>query len=235
VLSFRTLALATLLAWLAAPAVARDLGTFSFTLDNDLFGGSDRYYTNGVRLAWRSPAYAPPGWIAGVGRFGAPLLPPAGERRWGLALGQSLYTPEDLSRADPDPDDQPYAAWLYGAFNLSSATAASLSRLEVQLGVIGPAALGEQAQNTVHRINRGREAQGWDAQLGTSPASTSSRAGSGASTTRSPGATAAGRSARCRASRPASATSIPTPPSASCSASAVVSMPISARRAFALR
>ena len=50
-LSFRILAVATPLALLAAPAVARDLGTFSFTLDNDLFGGSDRYYTNGMRLA----------------------------------------------------------------------------------------------------------------------------------------------------------------------------------------
>ena len=47
----------------AAPAPAEEsadgpdeLGTFTFTLDNDLFGGSDRYYTNGVRLAWRSPA-----------------------------------------------------------------------------------------------------------------------------------------------------------------------------------
>jgi hypothetical protein len=154
---------------LPTTTAARDLGTFTFTLDNDLFGGSDRYYTNGIRLAWRSPAYAPPDWLAAVGRFGAPLLPPDGERRWGLALGQNLYTPEDISREDPDPDDRPYAAWLYGAFNLSSATATSLSRLEVQLGVVGPAALGEQAQNTVHRINRGQEAQGWDAQLANEP------------------------------------------------------------------
>ena len=164
---------ATVLSLVAAPlgtgAIARDLGTFTFTLDNDLFGGSDRYYTNGVRLAWRSPAYSPPAWVGAVGRIGGPLLPADGERRWGLALGQSLFTPEDISREEPDPNDRPYAAWLYGAFNLSSARATSLSRLEIQLGVIGPAALGEQAQNTVHRINRGQEARGWDAQLENEP------------------------------------------------------------------
>jgi lipid A 3-O-deacylase len=77
--------------------------------------------------------------------------------------------PEDLARENPDPDDRPYAAWLYGAVNLSSATATSLSRLEVQLGVVGPAALGEEAQNTVHRINRGQEARGWDFQLDNEP------------------------------------------------------------------
>jgi hypothetical protein len=160
----------------AAPARAeeraggsRGLGTFTFTLDNDLFGGSDRYYTNGVRLAWRSPADTPPAGLAEIGRAGGLLLPPDGARRWGLAVGQSLFTPEDIARENPDPDDRPYAAWLYGAVNLSSATATSLSRLEVQLGVVGPAALGEQAQNTVHRINRGQQARGWDFQLDNEP------------------------------------------------------------------
>jgi len=174
------LAFAVLASVLAPPGVAsarangpgdgpNGLGTLTFTLDNDLFGGSDRYYTNGVRLAWRSPAYTPPEWLAEVGRAGGLLLPPAGARRWGLAVGQNLFTPDDLARENPDPDDRPYAAWLYGAVNLSSATATSLSRLEVQLGVVGPAALGEQAQNTVHRINRGQTARGWDFQLDNEP------------------------------------------------------------------
>ena len=161
--------LATLLAGPDAAAETKEIGTLTFTLDNDLFAGSDRYYTNGVRLAWRSAAYTPPGWLADLGRLSRALLPPDGVRRWGLALGQSLFTPEDIARANPDPDDRPYAAWLYGAVNLASATPTSLSRLELQLGVVGPAALGEEAQNTVHRINRGQEAQGWDFQLANEP------------------------------------------------------------------
>jgi hypothetical protein len=162
-------ALATVIASPLAAAETQEIGTLSFTLDNDLFAGSDRYYTNGVRLAWRSAAYTPPGWLADLGRVSRALVPPEGDRRWGLALGQSLFTPEDIARANPDPDDRPYAAWLYGAVNLASATPTSLSRFELQLGVVGPAALGEEAQNTVHRINRGQEAQGWDFQLANEP------------------------------------------------------------------
>ncbi|MFP4360513.1 MAG: lipid A deacylase LpxR family protein [Alphaproteobacteria bacterium] len=150
-------------------AATEEVGTLSFTLDNDLFAGSDRYYTNGVRLAWRSPAASPPGWLAALEPLGRAFMPPDAARRWGLALGQSLFTPEDIARENPDPDDRPYAAWLYGAVNLSSAQATSLSRLELQLGVVGPAALGEEAQNTVHRINRGQEAEGWDFQLANEP------------------------------------------------------------------
>lgn len=152
-----------------AKAQTAEVGTLSFTLDNDLFAGSDRYYTNGIRLAWRSAAASPPGWLTDPGRLSRALLPPDAVQRWGLALGQSLFTPEDISRENPDPDDRPYAAWLYGAVNLAAATPTSLSRLELQLGVVGPAALGEEAQNTVHRINRGQEARGWDFQLANEP------------------------------------------------------------------
>jgi len=162
-------ALATVSASPHATAGTAEVGTLSFTLDNDLFAGSDRYYTNGIRLAWRSPAASPPGWLADLGPLSRALLPPDGAQRWGLALGQSLFTPEDIARENPDPDDRPYAAWLYGAVNLTSATATSLSRLELQLGVVGPAALGEEAQNTVHRINRGQEAEGWGFQLANEP------------------------------------------------------------------
>jgi lipid A 3-O-deacylase len=32
-------------------------GTFSFSIENDLFGGgTDRYYTNGFLFSWRSPS-----------------------------------------------------------------------------------------------------------------------------------------------------------------------------------
>ena len=49
---------------LAAPAAAEEVrpefpaskgGTYSFTFENDIFGGDDRNYTNGVRLDYASP------------------------------------------------------------------------------------------------------------------------------------------------------------------------------------
>ena len=31
------------------------LGTLSFYFENDFFGDTDRYYTNGIKLSWISP------------------------------------------------------------------------------------------------------------------------------------------------------------------------------------
>jgi len=49
------------LALLAPPAFAQvpsavepRSGTFTFTYENDLLAGTDRYYTSGVQAAWRS-------------------------------------------------------------------------------------------------------------------------------------------------------------------------------------
>lgn len=144
-------------------------GTFSFTLDNDLFGDTDRYYTNGFQFAWRSPTDTVPTWLAVAGQATTPLLPTGGVLRWGLAFGQEIYTPEDILREVPDPDDRPYAAWLYGAVSLSAYTDTSFAAAELQAGVVGPSALGEQVQNTVHGLNGGDLAEGWDAQLDDEP------------------------------------------------------------------
>lgn len=145
-------------------ARSRDIGTFSFKLDNDLFGGSDRYYTAGWQFSWRAPDYAPPAAARLLTDHALPLLP-AGLPRWGLALGQQIYTPADTQRRIADPSDRPYAAWLYGAITVSAATATTYGAFELQLGVVGPSALGEQVQNNLHDFLNIDRALGWDAQL----------------------------------------------------------------------
>jgi lipid A 3-O-deacylase len=89
-------------------------GTLSLSVENDSLGGSDRYYTNGLQLAWRSASAALPAPLAGLDRRLDWLLGP-GALRWGLALGHSIYTPADTARRNPDPDDRPYAGHLHGA------------------------------------------------------------------------------------------------------------------------
>lgn len=144
-------------------------GTLTFTAENDLFGGStDRYYSNGVLLSWRSPSAdlpAPFAWIDDRLNW---LLGP-GTLRWGLSLGQNLYTPEDKYRNPPDPRDRPYAGHLYAAFSLSRSTGATQTLFELQAGVVGPSALGEEVQNNYHRLIRVRRLDGWDSQLKDEP------------------------------------------------------------------
>ncbi|UFN48563.1 lipid A deacylase LpxR family protein [Roseomonas sp. OT10] len=149
----------------AAPAYPPEpADTVSLTVENDLFGGgSDRHYTNGLLATWRPSGALPQpvdwanrnmGWLLGEG---AP--------RWGLSLGQNIYTPQHTAYYVPDPNDRPYAGHLYGAFTLSRGTVAQQTLFEVQAGVVGPSALGEQVQNNWHRFLGIEVSRGWDHQL----------------------------------------------------------------------
>lgn len=151
------------------PRAADPAGTFAFLIENDSFSGNDRFYTNGFLFAWRAPSYDPPAWLAALTDRDGPLFPAGGTPRWGLAFGQKMFTPEDTLARDPDPRDRPYAGWLYGALTLHSYTDRAAGTLELQLGVVGPAALGEQVQNTTHDLLNIDRALGWSAQIRNEP------------------------------------------------------------------
>src|SRR5690606_27259153 len=88
-----------------------------------------------------------------------------GTPRWGLSLGQNIFTPADTLRRNPDPKDRPYAGWLFGSISLASYTATSYGAIELQMGIVGPGALGRETQNGVHRLMNIDRAYGWDHQL----------------------------------------------------------------------
>lgn len=142
------------------------LGTFTFTYENDLLAGTDRYYTSGFQFGWRSTPMEASSWSAALPGF---ILPEGGSLRWGLGLGQNIFTPDDTLARNPDPTDRPYAGWLYATISLSSTTATSYGSVELQLGVVGPSALGEQTQNNVHDFMNIDRAYGWNYQLKDEP------------------------------------------------------------------
>jgi lipid A 3-O-deacylase len=142
-----------------------DPGAFiGFTLENDVLSQTDRGYTNGFRLSYTTSETGTPQWLADAAHA-VPLFPEAAPIRSTFAFGQSLYTPEDIERSDPDPDDRPYAGWLYGSAALLADGGNIYDTLELQIGMVGPAALGEPVQNTVHGIIGSQKARGWDHQL----------------------------------------------------------------------
>jgi len=148
------------------PETEGDWPTLSFTLENDLFGGTDQYYTNGVRIGWTSGQDQVPDRLKQVA---APLMGGYGATRWHLGLGQNLYTPDDLTRDPPDPEDRPYAAWLYGSIGLVNDTGEALTSAMLFLGTTGEPALGEPTQDFVHDVIGSTDPQGWDSQLGAEP------------------------------------------------------------------
>ncbi|MCW5730380.1 MAG: lipid A deacylase LpxR family protein [Alphaproteobacteria bacterium] len=159
-----------LLGGAASGALAEErLGTFNFVFENDLFANTDRHYTNGVRLSWLTAAGQEPAWSRAMARA-FPLLDDVADIRIEYALGQSMFGPRDITRRVPDPDDQPYAGWLYGAIGAIGSTGSRLDQLELSLGVVGPAALAAQAQKAAHRLSGADRPRGWRNQLANEPA-----------------------------------------------------------------
>lgn len=156
------------------PSVPRGVpdrrGVVTFINENDLYAikNSDRHYTNGVRLAWLSADDDVPEWSKGLGDT-LPFLNPEARRRIGWALGHNLYTPQDKKTRDLVRNDRPYAAFLYAGLALQSETESQLDTLELDVGVVGPAALGKPIQNNYHRLIGADNAYGWNHQLKNEP------------------------------------------------------------------
>jgi lipid A 3-O-deacylase len=159
-----------------AKAGDTELGTFTIQFENDLFAGTDRNYTNGVRLSWLSPEGGKTLPILQHARDVLAMIAQDENRktRFGWALGQEIYTPGDRVPRTLITDDRPYAGWLYGALSLHSvvegeAGAKTSESVEMSLGIVGPEALGEEAQDFVHSVRLIEKFNGWDNQLETEP------------------------------------------------------------------
>lgn len=165
----------------AAPAADCSDNVFTLQLENDFFSratNTDRHYTNGLRLSFVMPLTDD---CIGLGRPASGLvgwLTPSGTthttERIGYSIGQSMFTPDNTDTSELVPDDRPYAGWLY----LGLAYQATYDRwdgsaiqdtLALDLGVVGPAALAEEAQNSYHRLINVDEVNGWDNQLHNEP------------------------------------------------------------------
>ncbi|MGH7013472.1 MAG: lipid A deacylase LpxR family protein [Stellaceae bacterium] len=155
----------------AAAAHAEQL---SILEENDsLFFTSDKHYTQGIRGAYLSDPLSPADWRYQSFDPVSPLFPDAAgsERRFDwIVLGQSIFTPANLTLNPPDPRDRPYAGWLYTGGALLQENGNQLTNLELLLGVVGPVALGRQVQNDWHQFIVGIPGgQGWHGQLKNEP------------------------------------------------------------------
>jgi hypothetical protein len=147
-------------------------GVLSFTGENDsLSTGADRNYTSGVKLSYVRPTGDVPGWLEPGARV---LTRFTGARPefWGVAIGQSLFTPEDIEANPAPPEQHPYAGWLYAQVLLATfedrpdGNFPSFGDLyELELGIVGPSALGEQSQRGIHQLMNEPIPKGWDSQL----------------------------------------------------------------------
>ena len=151
---------------------AEEKGVLSIVVENDsLSSGADRNYTSGVKIAYVSPSEGVPDWLQGTGGF-TRALSNSNPDYWGIAFGQSIFTPEDIQAVPAPADQHPYAGWLYMQLMVGAVEDRSDGRAprymdtyELELGIVGPSALGEEAQRGIHEFLGAPNPQGWDSQL----------------------------------------------------------------------
>jgi hypothetical protein len=157
--------------WVALPAAADEApktGVWNLFVENDLFYGSDDNYTSGVAMAWVASPTPPPDWAVRIARS-VPWFPEIGEIRHGYIVGQNMYTPKDITLAEPLPGDRPYAGWLYATIGLGVESTGQTDQFAFTVGVVGPASLAEQSQKAIHELIGSPEPKGWDTQLRNEP------------------------------------------------------------------
>ncbi|ANP47076.1 lipid A deacylase LpxR family protein [Candidatus Viadribacter manganicus] len=157
---------------LAQDAEAGDKGVFSLVVENDsLSSGADRNYTSGIKFAYVSQLEEVPGFLSGT-RGLTQAISGSDPDFWGVAIGQSIFTPEDITANPAPPDQHPYAGWLYMQIMIGAEEDRPgnlepryLDTYELEFGVTGPSALGEEAQRGIHQVLGAPDPQGWDSQL----------------------------------------------------------------------
>jgi lipid A 3-O-deacylase len=173
---------AALLLPLAVAQAKPDNGTISFQVENDVFayGNKDRHYSNGLRVSWLpTPDPGDPGLFERAARSLPFFSRPDYTQRIGWSVGQSIFTPQDKLSSGPLPDDRPYAAWLYAGVTLINASKpnfeaggaiSELDTLEIDVGMVGRAALGKMVQRAFHDwAFKNADVKGWDNQLKSEP------------------------------------------------------------------
>ena len=159
----------------AAQTTAPYRGAWTATLENDTFTGSDNNYTNGLGVSWVSNAidtYEKESFVRRWGDFWSflPFVGKDGYRTYvAWSLAQEMHTPDDITIPDPPKDDQPYAGVLYLDNTIFAKKDRWVHAWQLRVGVVGPAAQGENVQKWIHELTDSDEPMGWDTQLPNEP------------------------------------------------------------------
>ncbi len=147
-----------------------------FEFSNDVFLRSDNFFSAGTSVQKHGPRVDFWENARGTPAFGRPLaralLPVHATDRsfretW--AIGHVISTPSDIETSALLSNDIPYSALLAVTNGWTAFNDTKFTGFQWLLGVVGPAALGEQAQTAIHKATGSPEPQGWDNQLGNEP------------------------------------------------------------------
>jgi hypothetical protein len=142
----------------------------NLTEENDFVNGTDRWYTQGLRISYLQADNDVPRWTKGLLDFIPSVGFTTGAERIGYQFGQLMFTPANTHVATLLPDDRPYAGWLYTGLVLQRRGVGwgdfvHLENFQLDIGIVGPDSLAEAAQGWYHDVRP----PGWQNQLGDEP------------------------------------------------------------------
>ncbi len=133
-------------------------GTWSVAFENDGIAGQDNNYSNGFGVGWTSSdaeKYPDDSFTGTLVRW-ASFLPqvddPAYTKFASFALSQHIFTPEDITVANPPADDRPYSGGLFFDSSVYLLGDGAMHAWTLRLGVVGPSSLAEDVQSLVHEV-----------------------------------------------------------------------------------
>jgi len=136
--------------------------TVTFAIDNDGIFGVDQDYSNGIFAVYTSAKINTPAIFAylSLSIWGASALD-----KMEITLGHKIWTPADITTAEPAANDRPYAGYFYTEFNFISLQPQRAQRFNLTVGVVGEDSFADQAQTLVHNITNSDQPNGWVYQI----------------------------------------------------------------------
>jgi len=145
-----------------ADEIKWEMYQFKVYFENDLFSQTDSQYSSGEKFNILYHIKESPSDIHNI------LASSDAKSNIfiNFAIGNQLYTPEDLTQTQLIIDDRPYAGWTYFEAGIHKSTKDSLNSILVKIGMVGPSSKGEEIQTGIHLLTDSAPPMGWDNQIG---------------------------------------------------------------------
>tara|TARA_B100000795_G_C22794461_1_gene438625 strand:- start:125 stop:1072 length:948 start_codon:yes stop_codon:yes gene_type:complete len=126
---------------------------FSLITENDLYVSpqKDRYYSNGLFFTYR---------------YLNKNFKKLDKKIIEFQIGHQIFTPYKSTVVNINLHDRPFAAYLFGGFGITKVFKnKTLLKNNIQIGVVGKSAFGQELQEAIHEIYNFKTPNGWKYQI----------------------------------------------------------------------
>jgi len=134
---------------------------FRLNYDNDLFSGTDQNYTQGFNFELVAP------FLIDNPINHLFFKQDECSVRYGISLEHNAFTPADFEKPEIQVGDRPFAAAIYLKSFIIAVNPERGGRFtsSISIGIIGPAAFGEEMQTGIHQVTGSQMPMGWQNQI----------------------------------------------------------------------